>query len=524
MKKFILYLTGAVAALTISLSSCIRNDIPFPRIQPNIIELTVEGQLKPALLDSLNRIATVYLSEDVDIENVNIESCRLSPAGAHFVGDSLAGKVNLAQRRFYLIELYQEYVWTVEAVQTIERYITASNQIGAAVIDVPAQRIVITFPEGTNLAAVKILSAKLGSTSSTISPELEGQTVNLSKPLQVEVTDYGRTEIWTIYAETTEATVTTTRVDAWTNVAWVYGEAQEGKDNTVEYRREDSSQWIRVPDEWLTVNGGNFYARLIHLESLTTYVARAVSDSEYGAEITFTTGVDQQLPNADFSNWWLDGKVWCPWAEGATPFWGTGNKGATTLGTSNTFPTEDTPSGTGYAAQLETRFVGIGIVGKLAAGNFFAGSYVRTDGTDGVLSFGREFSERPTRLRGYYKYHSAPISSATSGFESIKGQPDTCIIWCALIDSPDPFEIRTKPSDRHLFDPDGPEVVAYGKIESGSDIPQWSQFEVTLNYKATNRIPRYILVVSSASKYGDYFTGGNGSVLCIDDYQLLYDY
>lgn len=251
---------------------------------------------------------------------------------------------------------------------------------------------------------------------------------------------------------------------------------------------------------------------------------RAVSGDEYGMEIEFTTGVDLQVPDCDFDNWWLDGKVWCPWAQGGVRYWDTGNKGATTLGSSNTYPIEDTPTGTGMAASLETRFVGIGMIGKLAAGNIFVGEYVRTDGTNGILSFGRPFTERPTKLRGYMKYHSAPISSVTAGFENLRDRPDSCIVWTALIDADQPFEIRTNPNNRHLFDPEASDVIAYGKMECGYDVPEYQQFEFELQYKATDRVPKYILIVASASKYGDYFTGGNGSLLCIDDFELLYDY
>ncbi|MDE6199684.1 MAG: PCMD domain-containing protein, partial [Muribaculaceae bacterium] len=133
-------------------------------------------------------------------------------------------------------------------------------------------------------------------------------------------------------------------------------------------------------------------------------------------------------------------------------------------------------------------------------------------------------NERPTKLRGYYKYHSAPSSSTTTGFNDLKDRPDTCIVWIALTDSSEPFEIRTNPSNRQLFDPEAPDVIAYGKFQSGTDREQWTQFEFNLDYKATNRIPRYILIVGSASKYGDYFTGGNGSTLYLDDLELLYDY
>jgi len=66
--------------------------------------------------------------------------------------------------------------------------------------------------------------------------------------------------------------------------------------------------------------------------------------------------------------------------------------------------------------------------------------------------------------------------------------------------------------------------VAYGKYQSGQSIPEYVPFEIELNYTSTSRVPKYILIVGSASKYGDYFTGGAGSVLCLDDLELIYDY
>ena len=318
--------------------------------------------------------------------------------------------------------------------------------------------------------------------------------------------------------------MTTLSADAWTNVAWVYGSGVAGRDNGVEYRLKGTEEWTRAPQEWVTVTGGTFYARLINLNPETTYEARTYSDSEYGAVAEFTTGKIVQVPNTDLDEWHLSGKIWNPWPEGGEPYWGPGNKGATTLGDSNTVPTEDTSTGKGYAAKLETRFVGIGMIGKLAAGNIFVGSYVRTDGTNGVLSFGRAFTERPTKLRGYLKYTNVPISHTNSEFTKLKGQPDTCIVWCSLIDSANPFEIRTNPANRNLFDPEGDYVVAYGRFQSGDAIPEYIPFEIELNYTSTSRVPRYILITASASKYGDYFTGGAGSVLYLDDLELLYDY
>lgn len=510
-------------AAVCALSGCIKNDIPYPRIQPNIEAIEADGLLKPAEIDSATRMVKMTFDESVDITSVKITFYRLSE-GAEIEKGDLTQPLDLSKYYIVTLRLYQSYDWVIQGIQNINRYFTVDNQIGATIIDVTGRRVVVTLPQAIGLEHVKVLSCKLGPEGSTMSPQLEGTEIDLTTPVEVTVEAYGRTEEWSIHGETVESTVSTTRADAWTQVAWVYGEAIEGRDNGVEYRVAGTDEWIKAPASWITTTGGTFHARLVNLNPGTTYEARAYSDSENGVTLSFTTGSVVQVPNSSLSEWSKAGKVWNPWAEGTTPYWDTGNKGATTLGDSNTTPTDDTSSGSGQAARLETKFVGIGLLGKIAAGNIFAGSYVRTDGTNGVLSFGRPFTERPTKLRGYLKYTSTPISNTTSEFASLKGEPDTCIVWTALIDSPEPFEIRTNPSNRHLFDPAGSEVIAYGNFQSGQTIPQYIPFEIELDYRATNRVPRYILIVASASKYGDYFTGGNGSVLYLDDLELLYDY
>ncbi|MDE6453912.1 MAG: PCMD domain-containing protein [Muribaculaceae bacterium] len=513
----------AISALALAAAACIHNDIPYPRIQANFLTFRAQGTKGAAAIDSLSRTVTLTFPEETDIYDVKIDGYSLTP-GAYIYGNDTITSLDLSESRHVTLRLYQNYIWTIRGVQDIERYFTVDGQVGAATIDVPAQRVIVYVSESVDLSAVRVLTCKLGAIGSTTTPEIEGATVDLSKPLTVDVDRYGRRQTWTIYAEATASTVQTLSADGWTCVAWVSGAAQADRDNGVEFRKAGEQDWTQAPQEWVTHDGGSFTARLIHLEPETEYEARAYSDSDFGATLTFTTGSLLQMPNSDLDQWWLDGKVWCPWAEGGEPYWDSGNKGATTLGTSNTFPTEDTSTGTGLAAQLETRFVGIGIIGKLAAGNLFTGSYVRTDGTNGILHFGRPFAERPTRLRGYMKYKTAPISSTTAGFEELKDRPDTCIIWAALIDQDAPFEIRTNPSNRQLFSPDLPIVVAYGDIQCGKDIEQYVPFEVELEYKSTSRKPKYLIVTASASKYGDYFTGGNGATLWLDDLELLYDY
>lgn len=506
--------------MCVLMQGCIKNDIPYPRIQANFLTFEAETAETTGSIDTVNRVVTLLFPEQTDLRSVVVTEYTLTP-GAEVVDNPFNEPIDLENPLFVYLKLYQEYQWKIAAEQPIERYFEIEGQMGVSEFDVPAHRVVCQVSSAIDLSHLKVERAKLGPDGSTYDPELSpGSYIDATSPVQVLVTTHGRTEKWVIYIEAVVPEVKTVSVDAWTCVAWLSGEGEAGKENTAEYRLAGDEEWIRVPSSEVTQNGGNFIARIIHLSPMTTYEARAVGGDSFGETITFTTGSVAQMPNSNFEYWWLDKKVWCPWAEDGTPYWGTGNKGAATLGPSNVSPSEDTPTGSGYSAQLKTEWK----IVKIAAGSIFAGDYVRTDGTDGVLSFGRPFSQRPTKLKGYYKCNPVTIDKAGSGLQSYIGRPDTCIVWCALIDSPEPFEIRTKPSDRHLFDPNGPEVVAYGKMTQSQPVPEWIPFEFELNYKSISRVPKYILVTASSSSLGDYFTGGVGSILWIDDLELVYDY
>lgn len=524
-KRLLSLLPGCLMVFMLIFPGCIKNDIPYPRIQPNFTSIEAEGLSTPAQIDSANRLVTLTFDETVNIRAVDITSYTLSE-GARLVDGNLSEPIDLSTYYICTLELYQKYDWVIKGVQNIERYFTVENQVGPAIIDVGGRRVKVQVSSSNEggLSAVKVLTMKLGPAGSLATPALEGTTVDLTEPIDVTVTAWGEAKEWTIIAELVDANVTTLSADAWTNVAWIYGSGLEGGRFGVEYRVYGTQQWIPAPEDWITHTGNTFYARLINLQPQTEYEARTLRDDEYGAIVRFTTGMAPQLPDSDFSEWSKNGAVWQPWAEGGTPYWDTGNKGAATLGESNVIPTTDTSTGTGKAAMLQTKFVNIFGIGKIAAGSIFAGTYLRTDGTNGILSFGREFSERPTRVSGYFTYKTAPINKASTDFQPLLGRPDTCIVWCALIDSPQPFECRTNPKNQNLFDPSASYVIAYGRMQCGEDVPTYTRFDFPLEYTATNRRPKYILIVASSSKYGDYFTGGDGAVMLLDDIRLEYDY
>ena len=201
------------------------------------------------------------------------------------------------------------------------------------------------------------------------------------------------------------------------------------------------------------------------------------------------------------------------------------------MGNSNSTPTDDTSTGHGKAAHLESKYIVI----KFAAGNIFTGSYLRTDGTNGILGFGRPFKAFPSKLSFDYKYNSEIINKVgDEAMRYMEGRPDSCQIYITLwhIEANEyeeyngekfPLIIRTRPSERHLFSPNDKRVVAYAQLTQGNDVNEWTSHTLELKYKDNKRVPTHIQVVASSSKYGDYFTGGVGSLLVLDNLKLHYE-
>ncbi len=512
--------------------SCIKNDLPYPKIPQNILSIAAEGELSPAKIDSTDYSVKLFLDEEVDIQAVRFTKFTYSP-DASCNKDLLQGVWDLSVPMTIELTLYQSYNWLISAEQNIERYFTVAGQIGETVIDAVGKRIIVNVPENADLSRLEVTSIKLGPRNITnLVPDCHiGSYINLSSPMKIDVTAWGRTDDWTIYAQKTEQVVSTTAVDPWSMVIWAYGEGPADATNYFEYQEQGSSTWIRVPDADITHKAGAFSCCIKHLKPLTMYIVRACSGNDKGNEVTVTTQPTQDLPNADFEQWWLNGKIWCPWSEGATEwtegsrFWDTGNTGAATLGESNVKPSDYVPAGlTGKSAELKTEFKGIVGIGKLAAGSIYTGNYQKTDGTNGILDFGRQWKVRPTKLRGYYQYTTGPINYTNKEMTDLKGRPDTCSIYIAMTDWTAPYEIRTNPNNRQLFDKNASYVIGYGQLERGTSMDSYEEFEIKLEYRSTSIMPSYIMITCASSKYGDYFSGSTSSVLYVDQLSLDYDY
>lgn len=303
----------------------------------------------------------------------------------------------------------------------------------------------------------------------------------------------------------------------------------------IEWRRLGSQQWNRATPAAAAAAraeaGTTITATVTGLTAGTTYEYRAVCDGYESKPYTFTTEAAAQLPNAGFEEWDTRGKAYLVYASGGTMFWDSGNHGSSTMNKNVTVPATDKKHSGTYSAKLESQFVGIGTIGKFAAGNLFVGKYLATQGTDGVLGWGRPFTSRPKALRGYVHYTPAAITDVASNApaEYVKGDMDRGIVYIAIVDNTKtaynseswPCVVETKTTK--LFDKNGSNVIAYGEkvFEGATAGNDMVPFEITLDYRTEDVKACNIILTISASKGGDYFTGGP-SVMYVDDLELVY--
>ncbi len=518
------------------MQSCIKNDIPYPNIQLNITDFAVDGMIGRPVISNDDKTITLNVADTANIKNIRVSVFRITDGATASL--SANTYIDLSRSHWVTLSLYKDEYWKITATQEIERSFRIENQVGTASFDAENKVAYanILKPEDVFTPNIKIslTELKLGPTGSTINnirtttPDVtwKWENNNWHTTVMVDYKYFDEPQEWTLFIFPTTSVVNTVSADAWVNIAYLHGEGQEGAAHGFEIREQYTEEWTTVNPASIVSERGSFSARVSGLKAETSYVFRAVSGEDKGPELTFTTGVAVPLTNASFDRWHKVGKVWNPWSENETPFWDSGNDGATTLGESNTQPSEDlapgAPAGS-YSAKLESKFVGIGTIGKFAAGNLFVGEFKRVDGTNGVLDFGKPFTARPTKLKGYYKYTTAPINYASTEYVDLKGKNDTCCIYIALGDWDECVEIRTNPKNPKYFDKDDPNIIAYAEFTSGQSVTQYTPFELKLDYRSTSRVPKYIIVVCSASKYGDFFTGGAGSVLYVDEFSLEYD-
>lgn len=325
--------------------------------------------------------------------------------------------------------------------------------------------------------------------------------------------------------------VSTAGIDAWAKFAYVYGQYNTETEPVgmgVQYKKVADTEWI----DWngtFVKDGNTFRALITGLEPETAYSFRAVSTKDLSEGksddnvVTVVTEAMTQLPNFSFDNWYKDGKHWYPNADISVDnyFWDSGNRGANTIGENNPTSPEESFVISGKAVRMETKTV----FGVMAGGNIYTGSFGDVQGMSGAtVNFGRPYTGRPTTLNGYYCYAPKVIDKTKAPYENLKGQNDIGKIFVVLTDMTSPFVVNNATNPPTLFDPSDKSVIAYGELEDNVGTNgEYKQFCINLEYR-DNRKPSYIILVAVASKYADYFTGGVGSIMYIDEFNFGFDY
>ena len=381
-----------------------------------------------------------------------------------------------------------------------------------------------------------------------------------------------KTYTFTIGVPMTAKTTLSASASAWSTFAYLKGQVLSKAGNldksklVMEYKQANAETWTSVP-QLEEVEKDSYSAKITGLTPVTQYQYRFVckDTEEIVSEIEFTTEEQVALYNGNFDEWWRkenkDNSPWYAIASGdATSFdtqkgmlfsfWDSGNGGTVMLSKNPTEPeeTEIHTSG-GKAAKLASQYVGFSFAGKFAAGNIYTGHFCSANMSSyqARINFGQPFTSRPTQLKGWFKYNRGTTIDYPTGDGEYKtiltnAGGDLCSVYIALVDNEgfeydgkkfayvvngdlegdDPANFKYK--NAIDFSENNKHVIAYGTItgEEEKGTGQWQEFTIDLKYRDLTRSPKYIIIVASASKYGDYFTGSKSSVMYVDDFSLIY--
>lgn len=388
--------------------------------------------------------------------------------------------------------------------------------------------------------------------------------------VSISIDETTRTYTYNFTISTLPKTTLTASANAWSKFAYLEGtavttETLESTKMVMQYRLKNAEGWTPLVTAF---EGETYKAKVEGLTPATEYECRMVyGEEEYVSAVTeFTTETTPALPNGNFDNWWRqeekDNLPWYAIASGdATAFdtnrmlfsfWDSGNGGTAPLMRKNPTAPEETEIHTtgGKGVKMQSQFVGFLSLGKFAAGNIYTGHFcsANTSTYQAKINFGQPFVSRPTQMKGWFKYNrGTDVDYPKNGgeYKTLLQQAggDLCGIYIALVDNEgfdyeghkyayevngdlsgdDPASFKYK--NAIDFSTNNPNVIAYGSIteEEAKGTGEWQEFTIDLKYRDLTRKPKYIIVVASASKYGDYFTGSTGSLMYVDDFELIYD-
>ncbi|MEG1587876.1 MAG: PCMD domain-containing protein [Mucinivorans sp.] len=290
---------------------------------------------------------------------------------------------------------------------------------------------------------------------------------------------------------------------------------------TFQYQENGASTWTSVPAAQIQKVEAtkSFSATIRGLRANTPYNFRTYSSSAPGSEKvgiqkSFTTEFAPEIPNLNFEQQYWSGKTWYPNATGGNSYWATGNEGVNMSPVNK--PSNNTDfndSANGHPTAVKLSSIGNVLMVGFAGGSIFTGDYKTNMGSPASsVKFGRAYDGRPLALKGWYKYTGGAINvNSYVKVPGVNGTADKCHIYISL-------EKWGSATAR----PSSPNVIGYGELKSADGVPNWTQFNIPIQYNSTDK-PDHVVLVATASYLGGDFCGCSSSVLCIDDFELVWE-
>lgn len=205
--------------------------------------------------------------------------------------------------------------------------------------------------------------------------------------------------------------------------------------------------------------------------------------------------------------------------------WGSANEATVMLGIQNCVPESlkvAVPGEGKRAAKIQSRYINTALVKKFAAGSLFTGqmSNINILMGNATLKWGIPFTRRPKSLEGYACYQPRTISHVKSPYENKMGKMDTGVIYVVLGDWNG--QVTIDPAESMFLDVNNdPAIIGYGIVSYNSHMDDYEKFTINIDYRS-DRTPTRVIIVASSSELGDYFTGGDGSTLYLDELRFIY--